>query len=430
MARTTRAAVALVAVASGQTAELCSGAVTAEGMELRLASDAAAIQAFLDDEIPDIILAQPPLIDIPAILAMRAHSAPGLQDVPLVILTHRRPEDEALFPEELSPDDCIVLPCHVSELRLRLRTAIELARLRQRNRASRYALADEQQTTMLAAETAPLAKRESLVGQVVTGCRLLERLRHNGETDTYRARHLALDRDVCVKLLPRALGAWEPGRLQRFQRGARMLAQLDHTGLASVYDAGEDGKYYYLIRAFVPGTPIDALLREAGAMSTLEVVRIGIAVAGALACAHARGILHRDIKPANIILGNDGEPRLIDFGLACACGPTDISTAGEIIGTPHYMPPEQVDGEPLDERADIYALGATLYHMVTGRAPFEADSWLHVLRKQVEESPPAPDTIAPQVPAALSNAITRMMAKDRSQRFTNAPAVQEALENI
>jgi len=430
MGKTPRTGVALVAVAGGQTAELCSRAVEAEGMVPRLAADAVQVRAFLDREVPEIIIAEPPVIDIRATEAIRGRGAAAIRDVPLVIVARRRTGDVALFPEGESADDCIALPCHLSELRLRLRTTIELARLRERNRAARYALAEEQQTTMLAAETATAMERVSLVGQVIAGCRLIERLRYSGETDTYRARHLVLDRDVCVKLLPRALGAWEPERLRRFQRGARMLAQLDHPNLASVYDAGQEGEYYYVIRAFVPGTPIDALIRETGAIAAPEVVRISLAVAGALACAHSRGILHRDIKPANIILGDDGGPRLIDFGLACAHGPADISTTGEIIGTPHYMPPEQVDGEPLDERADIYALGATLYHMVTGRLPFEADSWLQVLRKQVEESAPAPADIAAGVPGALSNVIMKMMAKARWQRFPNVPAVQEALGEI
>jgi serine/threonine-protein kinase len=197
-----------------------------------------------------------------------------------------------------------------------------------------------------------------------------------------------------------------------------------------VLNAGREGGFYFLIRRFVDGDSLDTLISRRGRLPELEALNIITQVAEGLAAAHACGVIHRDVKPGNIIVAPDGRAKLIDFGLARPLGPGDVSSSGEVIGTPYYMAPEQCDGEVLDPRADIYSLGATFYHMLAGVTPFAARSVLELLRKQIYEEPVPVRKLNPEVSESVERIVARMMAKNRQERHPTARALLEELTSI
>jgi serine/threonine-protein kinase len=277
-----------------------------------------------------------------------------------------------------------------------------------------------------------------------TPYRLVRRIGDGANGAVYEAEHVELGRRVALKVLA-SEHAGAPASLERFRREARAVAGLSHPHLVSLYDFGRslDGRAF-LAMELCSGETLDARLQR-GPLPWREATRIATETARALEAAHAAGIVHRDIKPQNLMLTRDGgkdiggPTKLLDFGIATALTPTrrtptDAEKALRgfaVVGTPEYMAPEQVAGDPVDRRTDIYALGCVLYEMLTGVRAFEGTSTVAVMGMQIRDTPLPPRARAPlqPIPRAVEAAVVRAMAKRPERRFESATAMREALED-
>jgi len=270
---------------------------------------------------------------------------------------------------------------------------------------------------------------DPLVGQKIGNCVIEKRLGSGGMGVVYAAHHAVLDKPVAIKILSRELSARRES-LDRFLREARLAASIDHPNVARVYDAGEAGDLAYLVMQHIDGEGLDAVLARERKLDPPRAVDIMRQVASALAAAHERGVIHRDIKPANILLSRDGVAHVVDFGLACSREGAPISRDGQVLGTADYISPEQAQGDTVDARADLYALGATFYHLVTGSRPFEGDSFVTVALKHVQEPLKPPHERDASVPLAVSGLIVKLMAKSRVDRLGSVQDVIRELDTF
>ncbi|NPA26179.1 MAG: protein kinase [Chloroflexi bacterium] len=263
----------------------------------------------------------------------------------------------------------------------------------------------------------------------------IQELLGEGATSTvYKAFDHNLKRIVAVKIIHPHL-ANRPDFLRRFEAEARAVAQLRHPNIVQVYDFAHEGELYYMVLEYIPGESLQARLtrlREAGKrMTPLEAVRLLIPLADAVHYAHEQGMIHRDIKPANILLTPQGDPVLTDFGLARLLRGSERHTrTGTILGTVLYMAPEQLRGQNVDHRADIYALSAVLYEMLTGQPPYTGDSIAEVIQGHLMADVPDPRELRPEIPPALSEVVRRGLAKDPEERYASALALKTALEAL
>ncbi len=244
----------------------------------------------------------------------------------------------------------------------------------------------------------------------------------------YAAHDPHFDREVAIKLLPREVLQDTEARA-RFEREAKTIAMLEHPAIVPVYDYGEDnGQLYLVMRLMKGGSLTDRLKR--GALSLAEATRLTERLAGALDAAHAKGIIHRDLKPGNVLFDEYDNPYISDFGIAKLSQASVVLTrSNAVVGTPAYMSPEQIRGEPdLDRRSDIYAFGAILFEMLTGRLPYEGDTPYSIMLKHVAEPVPRVLDSNPNLPSACQTVIERAMAKEREARFQTAGEMARVLE--
>jgi serine/threonine-protein kinase len=249
----------------------------------------------------------------------------------------------------------------------------------------------------------------------------------------YKARQVSLDRIVALKVLPQRL-AKDSDFLARFYREARATAKLNHPNIVSGFDVGQADGYHYLAMEFVEGTSTAALLAESSTgLPYLKVLDIAVQTAKALAHAHENGLIHRDIKPENLLISESGRVKLCDLGLARSTAKEDLSITqtGIAVGTPHYISPEQARGEQdLDARADVYSLGAAIFHLATGRPVFTGDNAMQVMLKHLNEPPPLASEVAPAVPPEFAAVIHKMLAKRREDRYPGMDAVLQDLSLV
>jgi serine/threonine-protein kinase len=238
----------------------------------------------------------------------------------------------------------------------------------------------------------------------------------------------ALHRPVAIKVLAAEFAANGSAR-KRFAREAQAAAAVIHDHVVPVHAVDAQASPPYLVMAFIPGQSLQQRIDRSGPLELKEILRIGMQTASGLAAAHAQGLVHRDIKPANIMLENGIERvRITDFGLARAVGDGSVTQSGAVAGTPQYMAPEQAGGEAVDQRADLFALGSTLYAMCTGRAPFRGSSGLAVLRQVCDVEPTSVRVLNPDVPRWLEGIIRKLHAKEPPKRFQSAAEVADLLE--
>jgi hypothetical protein len=261
--------------------------------------------------------------------------------------------------------------------------------------------------------------------------RVLRRLGRGGMGVVYLAEDTLLQRQVAVKLLSRSLSA-ESQPLSRFLREARAAAALNHLNVVAIHEIDQDGDAWYIVMEWLEGGSAQDLLNSRGALAWPEATRVVAGACRGLAAAHAAGLLHRDVKPANILLARDGTAKLADFGLA---RPTDpgalhLTNAGQVLGTPAFMSPEQGRCDPVDERSDVYSLGATWYALLVGVPPFSADNPVGMLFAQCAGATPDPRARNPAIPEGCAAIVRRALAKEPADRYQSAAELLTALEAL
>jgi len=256
-------------------------------------------------------------------------------------------------------------------------------------------------------------------GEVFAGHRITGIAGRGGMGVVYRADQLDLERPVALKLIAGSLAA-DPDFRARFIREARAAAAIDHPNVIPVYSAGEEDGRLYLAMRLIEGDDLRSLVRRGGPLAPDRAARIIAQVGAALDAAHARGLIHRDIKPANVLL-DDEHAYLTDFGLTKRLdGETTVTGSGRWVGTLGYVAPEQIRGEPVDARADVYALGCLLFYVLTGVAPYRRDSDEATLYAHLHEPPPDARDVVPDLPGALADVVRRALEKDPADRFPSA----------
>ncbi|GMV79185.1 MAG: hypothetical protein AMXMBFR7_03690 [Planctomycetota bacterium] len=271
------------------------------------------------------------------------------------------------------------------------------------------------------------------VPEKIGGFEILEWIGSGGMGKVYKARQVAMDRIVALKLLPPDL-ARNAKYIRRFIREARAAGILNHGNLVRVHDVGEDDGRYYISMEYVEGRTVKQMIRREGRVPFLQALYIIEQVAMALDCAHQHKIVHRDIKPDNIMLTPQGQVKLCDLGLAKVLEGNlqDTDTQdGNTMGTPHYMSPEQAKAAGnVDARSDLFSLGSTLYHMVTGKVPFDGDSPWEILMKVINDEPARPDRSEPLLPPPYAKLILRLMAKNPADRPQTAEEVRRTARTL
>jgi len=272
-------------------------------------------------------------------------------------------------------------------------------------------------------DTKELRKRPSL-GILIGKYKILEILGKGGMGTVYRAHDTNLDRPVALKVLTGH--ADDDHAVARFIREARTAARLQHPNIVAVYDFGEVGKIHFIATELIEGKSLDKLIYEhITPRRGLNIIRKS---ALALHHAHTNGVLHRDVKPSNILIGLQDEPHIADFGLAKHAFDSKLTISGTVVGTPSYISPEQGEGKAIDGRTDLYALGATLYHILTGTPPFEGFSALDILRKAVSEDPISPRSVNPEIPKDVETIIMKCMEKNPKKRYENCLELAKDIE--
>jgi eukaryotic-like serine/threonine-protein kinase len=262
-------------------------------------------------------------------------------------------------------------------------------------------------------------------GAVVDGrYRVLRRIGSGGMADVWLAEDTHLQRNVALKVLHRRF-AQDREFVERFRREAEHAAGLQHPNIVAVYDRGEYEGTYYIAMQYVEGAMLKDLIERG--LAPAEAVELIRQVLEGARFAHRHGIVHRDLKPQNVIVDGDGKAVVTDFGIARA-GVSEITQTGSVMGTPHYLSPEQAQGQDVTSVSDLYSIGVILYEALTGRVPFEGESAVAVAMKQVSQTPQRPSSIKPQVSPALDAVVMRALEKDPGERFQSADAFIAALD--
>ncbi len=235
----------------------------------------------------------------------------------------------------------------------------------------------------------------------------------------YQGFDTVLQRPVAVKVLPPAL-AVDQDFVRRFQREAILAARLHHPNIVIVHDVGEQNGIHYIVMDYLSGQTLDTWMQQQGPMPAASALRVVQQVADALDYAHEQGVIHRDIKPSNIMLSPTGHVTLMDFGLVRATEGTGVTRSGILIGTPEYMAPEQVMGQPADRRTDVYAFGVVVYQLLTGQVPFPRNTPPAIFHAHVYESPPPPHTLRADLSPATEAVMLKALAKQPEQRYAQA----------
>ena len=235
-----------------------------------------------------------------------------------------------------------------------------------------------------------------------------------------------LGRQVAIKLLKEDLGD-DPQFVERFRREARAVAGLNHPNIASVYDYGEDEGRHFIVMEFVEGRDLSEIIGAEGPLDPERGALVAAGTCDALGHAHDAGIVHRDMKPANIIVGRDDEVKVTDFGIARALGESTLTAAGTVLGTAHYLAPEQASGGEVGPAADQYAMGVVLYEMLTGDIPFGGTSPVGIAMRHVAEDVPPPSRVNAAVPSRLDQVVATATTKDPQQRYPSVSRMAQAL---
>ncbi|MGI9952342.1 Stk1 family PASTA domain-containing Ser/Thr kinase [Moorellaceae bacterium AZ2] len=272
-----------------------------------------------------------------------------------------------------------------------------------------------------------------MTGKILDGrYEIKEALGGGGMALVYRGQDRLLNRSVTIKIL-REQFASDRNFVARFQQEAQAVARLSHPNVVSIYDVGQEEGLHYLVMEYVEGNSLKEVIDQRAPLPAQEAVDIALQICEALEHAHENGVIHRDIKPHNILITKQGRVKVTDFGIAQAVSEATMTYTGTLIGSVHYLAPEQARGESTGVTADIYSLGVVLYEMVTGQVPFNGDTPLSVALKHLHEEPRLPRELNPNIPPALERIILRALAKDPARRYPSAASLRadlRALRNV
>ncbi len=257
---------------------------------------------------------------------------------------------------------------------------------------------------------------------------ILGELGVGGMGQVYHARDRVLDREVALKVLANQY-ALHTEFVQRFQTEARAAARLNHPNIVQIYDFGETDRSHYLAMELVRGKTLKTELKRVGRFSELQTLDLALVICRTLEVAHRAGIVHRDIKPDNLMFTEQGVFKLVDLGLAkCLHDDSGNTMTGQSLGTPHFISPEQITGDrPIDPRADVYSLGATIFNLATGRVPFDGSSGPHIMARHLNDPLPDPRSYEPQLSEGFCQVVGRMMAKDPDHRYSSMVDLEQDL---
>jgi serine/threonine protein kinase len=334
-------------------------------------------------------------------ICRRIRNSLNLPFIYTIILTSRDTSEDVVAGFESGADDYLIKPVDLSILRSRLRAAVRIVK------------------------AVPPPRQ-------IPGYKLLGRLGAGAMATVYKARQLSLDRLVAVKILPKKYSE-NAEFVKRFYAEGRAAAKLNHPNIVAALDVGRHGDAHYFIMEYVEGHTVHEHLVKEGPYSEVDALAIAIQIAKALNHAHQAGLIHRDVKPKNILITNDGVAKLADMGLARAVSDREAAEAeaGKAFGTPYYISPEQIRGVVnIDLRADIYNFGSTLFHMVTGRPPFEGPEVSTILMKHLDEPIIPPDHINPALTNGICEIIELCMAKNPAKRYATTADLIEDLQAV
>ena len=256
---------------------------------------------------------------------------------------------------------------------------------------------------------------------------IIRTIGEGGMANVYLAHDTILDRDVAIKVLRGDL-ADDEKFVRRFQREAISASSLSHPNIVEMYDVGEDNGAYYIVMEYVPGRTLKSLIKRRGALTIPEVLDIMLQLTSGIAHAHASYIIHRDIKPQNVMILDDGMVKITDFGIAMALNSNELTQTNSVMGSVHYLPPEQANGSGSTIKSDIYSLGIMMYELLTGKLPFKGENAVEIAIKQMKEPIPSVCKKNPEIPQSVENIILRACAKNPKNRYNNVNEMAHDLE--
>lgn len=255
---------------------------------------------------------------------------------------------------------------------------------------------------------------------------IIRTIGEGGMANVYLAYDTILDRNVAVKILRGDL-AEDEKFVRKFQREAISASSLTHPNIVEMYDVGEDDGRYFIVMEYVEGVTLKSLIKRRGALTLSEVIDIMLQLTSAIACAHDSYIIHRDIKPQNVLILDDGRVKITDFGIAMALNSNELTQTNSVMGSVHYLPPEQANGTGATVKSDIYSLGILMFELVTGTLPFKGDNAVEIAIKQMKEPIPSVREINPNIPQSVENIILKASAKNPKNRYESARAMYDDL---
>ena len=285
-----------------------------------------------------------------------------------------------------------------------------------------------------------IADSRLMIGQTLDHYRIESKLGEGGMGVVYSARDTHLHRTVAIKVLPHDKLS-DVGRKERFVREARAASALNHPNIVTIHDIRSQDGADFIVMERIEGKTLDQLMARNG-LRLAQTLKYTVQIADALACAHSAGIVHRDLKPSNVMVTDEGQVKVLDFGLAKLLEPADpspdaitqtahtMTEEGAVVGTTAYMSPEQAEGRKLDARSDIFSFGSMVYEMVTGRRPFRGETRISTITKIVSEDPTPPTQLTASLPAELERIILRCLRKEPARRYQTMADLRVALEDV
>lgn len=267
-------------------------------------------------------------------------------------------------------------------------------------------------------------------GQKIDGrYQVIRTIGEGGMANVYLAYDTILDREVAVKVLRGDL-ANDEKFVKRFQREAKAASSLNHPNIVEMYDVGEDDGNYFIVMEYVSGKTLKSLIKKRGALSLSETIDIMLQLTSGIACAHDSYIIHRDLKPQNVMILEDGRVKITDFGIAVALNSAELTQTNSVMGSVHYLPPEQANGSGATVKSDIYSLGILMYELLTGKLPFKGDNAVEIALKHMKEKLPSIIEQNPNIPQSVENVVIKACAKNPENRYDSVKEMHEDLKTV